>query len=391
MRAEEVFPCFFAVVFPSEDGGECEEDDADGDDVCAYDADVRGECGDGEFDSLKGCAVGSVGAEDAGGGDGKASNGADNDRIPEGSCHIDVSLTDGVIGGSCSGCDGCRAHACFVGEAASGYAVAHSVHDGDGDATQDAAADCLRVECHHEDEVKSVRNVFNVDEDACHAGYDVEDGHARYDDGGDSGNGLDAADDDGKGHDGQDYAGHFRGYAECGVHGTGDGVRLGHVADAEGSDDCEEGEEEAHDAAEFLILEAVFHGEHRAAFHFAPCVHFAVLDSEHAFREFGCEAEACGDPHPYKRAGAACKHSGRNAYDIACADGSSQGCAKCGERGNIARPFLLAGFFGKHAVKCVWEISPGTEVYRTGQINTGPDEKQEHQRAPNYAVNLADD
>ena len=54
MGAEEVFPCFFAVVFPSEDGGECEEDDADGDDVCAYDADVRGECGDGEFDSLKG-------------------------------------------------------------------------------------------------------------------------------------------------------------------------------------------------------------------------------------------------------------------------------------------------------------------------------------------------
>lgn len=40
MGAEEVFPCFFAVVFPAEDGGICEEDDADGNDVAADRSDI---------------------------------------------------------------------------------------------------------------------------------------------------------------------------------------------------------------------------------------------------------------------------------------------------------------------------------------------------------------
>ena len=48
MGSEEVFPCFFAVVFPAKDGGEGEEDNADGDDVAAYHSQVGGESGHGE-------------------------------------------------------------------------------------------------------------------------------------------------------------------------------------------------------------------------------------------------------------------------------------------------------------------------------------------------------
>ena len=47
----------FAVVFPAEDGGICEEDDADGNDVAADRSDIVGEGCHGEGHAGQGLAV----------------------------------------------------------------------------------------------------------------------------------------------------------------------------------------------------------------------------------------------------------------------------------------------------------------------------------------------
>ena len=326
MGSEEVFPSFFTVVFPANDGGVSEEDDADSYDIGTNDADVGGEGCHGEGDAFQRSAAGIGGAEDAGGSNGEAGDGAYNDGIPEGTGHVDVALTNGVIGGSSSSGDSCGAQAGFVGEAASGNAVTHGVHDGNCDGAEDAAANSLRVEGHHENHIEAVRYVLDVNKNADEACDDVEHSHTWNNDRGNFGNCLDTAKDDNQGKDGEDDAADFHRYAEDCLYGSGNGVCLGHVADTEGSNDGEQCEEEAKGTASGFIFETVFHGEHGAAFHFTFSIDFTVFNSQHAFGEFGGEAEACGNPHPYQGAGAAGEHGGGNAYDVAGADGGSESC-----------------------------------------------------------------
>ena len=325
MGSEEVFPCFFAVVFPAKDGGEGEEDDTDSYDVGSDDADVGREGCHGEGNAFQRSTAGISGAKDTGGSNGKTGNAADNDGIPEGAGHIDVALTNRIIGGGSSSGNSCRAQAGFIGEAASGNAVTHGVHNGDGNGAEDAAADSLRIEGHHEDQIEAVRYVLDINKNADNACDDVEHSHTGNNDRGNFGNCLDTAYDDDERQDGQNHAADFQRNAEDCLHSSGNGVCLGHVADTERSDDREECEEETEGAAGHFMFEAVFHGEHGAALHFTFGIHFTVFNSQHAFGEFGGEAEACGNPHPYQGAGAAGEHGGGNAYDIAGADGGSQG------------------------------------------------------------------
>ena len=362
MSTEEIFPSLFTVVFPAEDGGEGEEDDADSDDQSADLTDIGGEGSHGEFYAFQRLAVSAGHAEDAGGCDGDAGDGADNDGIPEGTGHIDIALTDRIISGSCCCGDSGRAHAGFIGEAAASDTETDCIHDRSGDAAEDAAADCLWIESHHENEIETMWNVLDIEDDAEETGDDIEECHGRNDNRGNFGNGLDTADDDDERKDGQDDAADFRRHAEGGMYSAGDRVCPGHVADAEGSDDSKECEKEAHDGAKRFVLEAVLHGEHRAAFHFTLCIDFAVLDREHAFTKFRGEAEAGGDPHPHESARAAGEHSGRYTDDIAGTDGRSQRCHQCGEWRYIARAaFLGAGFFGKDAADRIRQIPPGSK------------------------------
>lgn len=53
MGSEEVFPCFFTVVFPANDGGVGEEDDADGYDIGTDDAYLGREGCHGEGDAFQ--------------------------------------------------------------------------------------------------------------------------------------------------------------------------------------------------------------------------------------------------------------------------------------------------------------------------------------------------
>ena len=335
MGTEEIFPSLFTIVFPTEDGGVSKEDDTDGNDVRTDDADIGRECCHGECYAGERLAIRADHAEHAGGGDGKAGDGADYDGIDEGTGHGDVALSCRVIrGGSCGG-NRCRAKAGFIGEAAARYAIAHRIHDGNGDGTNDAAFDSRRIESHHHDEVETMRNVFDVKNDAGKASQDVEDSHAGNNDGRNLGDRSDTADDDSEGHDSQDCAHDLIRYAEGGVDRGGDRIRLRHVADTEGSKDSEESESSTQEETGFFVFEAVLHGEHRAALHFTLGIHFTELEAEHTFRELGRKAEACGDPHPDQSARAAGEHRRRDTDDITCTDGRSKRSHQRRERRNV--------------------------------------------------------
>ena len=195
-----------------------------------------------------------------------------------------------------------------------------------------------------------MRYVFDIHNDADDACNDVENCHARNDYRRNFGNGLDTTDDDDERKNGKnDTADFFRCTPE-GLDCTDNGVCLGHVADTEGSYDCEECEEEAHDSAESFVLESVLHGEHRAALHFALSIHFAVFNSQHTFGEFGSQSEACGNPHPYQCARAAGEHCRCDTDDVAGTDSCCQSRTQCGEWRNVAGTTLGgAGFFRKYA------------------------------------------
>ena len=340
MGTEEVFPSLFTIVFPAKDGGVSEEDDADGNDVRTNDADIGGKCCHGECYAGERLAIRTDHTENAGGCDGEPRDGADHDGIDEGTGHGDVALSCRVIrGGSCGG-NCCRAKAGFIGEAATRYAEAHRIHDGNGDRTDDAAFYRGGIKCHHQDEVKTMRNVFDVENDAGKTSHDVEDSHAGNDNGRNLGNRSDTADDDGKSHDSQDCAYNFIRHTEGRIDSGGNRIRLRHVADTEGSKDSEESESSTEEEAGFFVFEAVLHGEHRAALHFTLCIHFTELEAKHTFRELGRKAEACGDPHPDQRARTAGEHCRRDADDITGTDGRSECSHQCRERRNVAAAHL---------------------------------------------------
>ena len=239
-----------------------------------------------------------------------------------------------IRGGSCGG-NRCRAQAGFIGEAAARYAIAHRIHDGNGDGTDDAAFDSSRIESHHQDEVKTMRNVFDIQNDAGKASQDIEDSHAGNHNRRNLGNRSDTADDDGKSHDSQNCAYNFIRHTEGRIDSGGNRIRLRHVADTEGSKDSEESESSTEEEAGFFVFEAVLHGEHRAALHFSLGIHFTELEAKHTFRELGREAEACRDPHPDQRARAAGEHRSRDTDDITCTDGRSQRSHQRRERRNV--------------------------------------------------------
>ena len=340
MSTEEVFPCFFTVVFPAENGGVSEEDDTDGNDVGTNDTDVGRESSHGEGYASEGLAVSTNHAEDARGSNGETSDGANNDGINESTGHGNITLSCWMVsGGSCSG-NSSGTKTSFVGEATTSDAVTHSIHDRNGDGTHHAAFYSRWIKSHHENQVQTVRNVFNVQNDASQTSQDVEHSHARNNHRRYFGNRSDTADDNGQGHDGESHTHDFTGYTERSVNRSGNGVGLGHVADTEGSQYSEESEGGAADEAGFLIFEAVLHSEHRAAFHLALGIDFTEFEAQETFREFGGQTEASGNPHPNQSARAACKHSGGYADDITSTNGSCQSGHQSGERRYVAAAHL---------------------------------------------------
>ena len=386
---EQVLKGFFPVIFPAEDGGIGEQHDADGNHVAAHGADKAFKGRDGQGDAFQRHAVGIGDAQDAGRGNDQARNGADDDGIEERARHVDVALADRIIRVGSSRRDGRGAHAGFVGETAAGDAVADGVHNTHGNGAQDTAADGFGIKGHDEDLVQAVGNGGNIAEDAGQATCHVEDGHGGNQDGRNAGNGFDAAQDDDQGQDGQAHAGDHDGNLKGLIQRGRNGVGLGQVADAEGRQHSEEGEQEAQDLAGVLVLEAILHGVHGTAGHFALDVDFPILDGEHAFAELARQAEAGGNPHPDQGAGAAGEHGRRHADDVARADGGRQGRHQGGKRGNI--PFaerFRTGFTAEHLLQGVRQVAPRQEAQLESQEHAGADQQRQHDRPPYETVDV---
>ena len=152
------------------------------------------------------------------------------------------------------------------------------------------------------------------------------------------GNPLQSADYNQAYQDHDHQAGNPAGHTEYGVHVSGDGVDLGHVTDAEGSHQAEEGEQACQDEADgfaaFFGAQAVPQVVHRAAGPLAFGVLAAVEDAQHVFGIVGHHAQEGHDPHPEHGAGAAGQDRAGHAHDIAGAHRRGQGGAKALELGN---------------------------------------------------------
>ena len=283
--------------------------------------------------------------EHTGAGDTKTGNRTYHDRIPEGTGHIDITLTYRIIGGSGCGRDRGRTHTGFVREDTTGNAVSHCVGERCNDRTQNTTADCPEIKGRLQNQNHTGRNILDIQDDNDQTGNDIENSHQRHHNRRYLGNRLDTADNDqqrqNRNHD-SDYC------SRC-TEGLMDGRRnrisLCHIADTEGGDHCKECEQPAEYTAEFLVLQGLFHGIHRTAGHFSLFIHFPVFDREHTFTEFGSQSEAGRDPHPDQGTRATGNHSGRDTDDITGTDRGSQCGCQCRERRDITGSLFLTGLF----------------------------------------------
>ena len=145
----------------------------------------------------------------------------------------------------------------------------------------------------------------------------------------DGGDTLQAADDDQAGQDQQHHAGDPGGNAKDCVHVAGDGVDLGHVADAKGGQEAEDGEQNGQDLANALAAllgaQAVLEVVHGAAGPLVVLVLAAVVDTQDVLGVVGHHAEEGNEPHPEHGAGAAYDDGAADAYNVA---GTHCGCQR---------------------------------------------------------------
>lgn len=384
---DKVLQGFLPVVFPAQDGGEGEEGQGNGDDVFAVFAEHGGESHDGEVcagENLAGVRVDLTQA--AGADDDQTGEHADDHGIEEGAGHVHVALLGGMIGLSGGGGNGGGAETGFVGEDAPGNAPAHGLEHTGHDSAAYAARHRLRGESHPEYLGEPGGNGGDVHHDDAQGGKEVEDGHGGHQDGGHLADGLNALYQHQQGKDGEEHSRHPGGESEGSFQGRGDGVGLSHVADAEGGNDGEDGEGRRQKRADSLVGEAVLHGVHGAAAHFADAVGFPIFYGQHRFGVFGGKAEGRGDPHPDQSAGASQDQGGADAHDVAGADGGGQGGHQGLEGGDV--PFGLIPLL-KNFADGVGQIAPGQEFQPDGQVHAGTHQKEKHDRPPDEAVDLA--
>lgn len=120
----------------------------------------------------------------------------------------------------------------------------------------------------------------------------------------------------------------FQGGVNCG----GDGVDLGCVSGSEHRQNTEGGEENRQPVP--FRTKAIFDVVHRAADQITVLISFAEMNCQGYLGEFGTHAKNCGNPHPEDCARAADGNGACHTGNVSGADGSSQRCTDCLERGH---------------------------------------------------------
>ena len=380
--AEEVFKGLFPQVLPAQDGGKGEQGHGDADKHRAAPAQHRLKGQNGQPGAVEGRARAGVrGAQDAGGADAEAGDGADHHGVEKGAGHADVALLHRVVGGGGGRNDGGGAHARLIGKAPPGDAEVDAPEPGGGPGR----------EGHGEEINHRPGQGGAVAPDHRETGGQIEKRHGGNQNGGDSGDAADAAQHGKKSQHRHHSAGQQGRDVENAVQGLGDGVGLGHVADAERGQNCGEGEEKSQQTAQPPGGDGLAHGVHGAAGPLAPGIDLPVFDRQHALGEFGTQAEGGGEFHPHQGTGAAGGESSGHTHDVSCADGGSQRRHQGGKGGHGpgaagADPGLTA----QSAAQGVAQIAPGEKPGPNGEIDGGPHQQHQHPRAPHLLVRPLD-
>ena len=279
--------------------------------------------------------------------------------------------------------DGSGTQTGLVGEDAAGEALTHGDHDG---VAKDTAAHSLKAECGSEDGAESSGDVRGAQDDDADTGGHVEHGHEGNQERGDLADALGTAQNHDADDDGQQHAGELRLQAEQAVHGAGDLAGLSDVADTEGGQTAQNGEDDSQGLP--ALAQTVLDVVHGAALIDTLGVLLAELHGQDDLGVLGAHTEESGDPHPEHGAGAAHEDGAGDAGDVAGADGTGQSGTDCLEGAQVfAGVIFLLGEQGTQSVLHD-EAEPADldPAGAEGQEDAGADQKRQHDGAPHETV-----
>ena len=342
LLAQQILGCLGAIMAPPQHRGKGEQHDGYGDENGADLAEPHGEGGgdqivfgqlDAVIDRIRQLARLQI--DQTGGQGGEGRQRADDDGVGKHLEDAPHALHDRFFDIGVGVHHDRRAKAGFIGE----HAPLAALLDGQLQPVADyAAASRFGCEGASEDGGKDRAGLTDIG-DKDHDGPDhVQDDHEGYDLLRDGGDALKAAHHHQAHHDHDHDARDIGGDAEGGQHVAGDGVDLGHVADAEGGDQAEQREQSGQDLADpfapLAAAQAVPQVVHGASGPLAAAVLAAVVDAQHVFRVVGHHPKEGDDPHPEHRPGSAHQNGTGHANDVARAHRGRQGRAQGLELGD---------------------------------------------------------
>jgi len=368
LLAEEEVGVDLAEQVPAQNGGEGEEEQADGhEDVAEGGAEHGAEGGLGQVGladhGLSGGGAGSVqgavsGVE--GGDDNQSVEGEHHEGVDEHADHSDDALIVGVLHVGLSVSVGSGTHTGLIGEQAALGALADGGLDAGAEGT---AQNGLRLEGVLEDHAEGGGDVLDAGHENHQTAEEEETGHDGDDLLGDGGQTLDAAQEDGGADGDQNQTDSPGGDAESGVEGGADGVGLHHAAEEAEGEDNSHGEEAGEELAE-AALEGVGDVVDGAALDVAVLVHLAGVEGEGSLSVDGGHAQEGDDPHPEDGAGAAGEDGAGSADDVTGTDLSGNGGGQSLERGHAGG--LLTAAQGQVAEDLLHAFAEAANLHELG-------------------------
>ena len=168
-------------------------------------------------------------------------------------------------------------------------------------------------------------------------------------------------------------------------------VHLAHGADAERSQQGEDGKQNGQNTADLfaalLAAQTVLQVIHGAAAPFAVFIAAAVVDAQHVFGVVGHHAQERSHPHPEHGTGAADEDCAGDACDVTGTDGSGKSSGQRLDRSDFALTgFVLMEKLAGGVLHPVADFSELDNAHAKAQIEAGADQQQKCQGTPGEIV-----
>ena len=223
-----------------------------------------------------------------------------------------------------------------------------------------------------------------IHEEDDQAAEEVEDSHKRYQCFGNSGDGLNAADDN---EGDQNCQNNTNDDGVDGGESTGDvghnGIGLNHAADTECADCSQKGKDDTQPFPVLAALKCV----HGTADHGTVLALYTILQSDESLRIFCCDTKATGKPHPQNSTRAAHGDCGADTDDVTGTNGGRQCGGQCTELRYVT--FCVRIFLEGHldSFEDIFLNEAGTEGHK--QVCTN--QKDDQGPAPHKPVYFTND